>query len=91
MDARFHGSFPALITPFKDGKVEQTNFHDYDAMRIHQCPKIEVEIIQNTDRMGGAGEPGTPPSIPALANAVYAATGQRVRTMPLSKEIEFFT
>ncbi len=76
---------------FKDGTVEQSNFHDYDAMRIHQCPNIEVEIIRNTDHMGGAGEPGTPPSIPALANAIYAATGTRIRTMPLSKEVEFLT
>ncbi len=74
---------------FADGMVEQSNFHDYDAMRINQCPNIEVEIVKNTDHMGGAGEPGTPPSVPALANAIFAATGKRIRTMPLSKEVEF--
>ena len=74
---------------FADGMVQQSNFHDYDAMRIHQCPNIEVEIVKNTEHMGGAGEPGTPPAIPALANAIFAATGKRIRTMPLSTEIEF--
>ncbi|MDD9908801.1 MAG: molybdopterin-dependent oxidoreductase [Ahrensia sp.] len=74
---------------FRDGMVEQSNFHDYDAMRINQCPTITVELIKNTEHMGGAGEPGTPPAIPALANAIFAATGKRVRTMPLSKEVEF--
>jgi len=74
---------------FANGMVEQSNFHDYDAMRIHQCPNIEVELVKNTQHMGGAGEPGTPPSVPALANAIFAATGKRIRTMPLSKEVEF--
>jgi len=74
---------------FSDGMVEQSNFHDYDAMRIHQCPDIEVEILENAPHMGGAGEPGTPPSIPALANAVYALTGKRIRQMPLSHEVDF--
>lgn len=74
---------------FAGGAAEQTNFHDYDAMRINQCPNIEVAILENSGHMGGAGEPGTPPSIPALANAVFALTGKRIRTMPLSKEVTF--
>ena len=74
---------------FADGMVEQSNFHDYDAMRINQCPDIEVEVLENAPHMGGAGEPGTPPSIPALANAVFALTGKRIRQMPLSHEVEF--
>ena len=74
---------------FSDGMVDQSNFHDYDAMRINQCPDIEVAILTNSDHMGGAGEPSTPPSIPALANAVFALTGKRIRQMPLSKEVSF--
>lgn len=74
---------------FADGEVEQTNFDTFDAMRISQCPEIEVAVLENYHRMGGAGEPGTPPSIPALANAIHAATGQRLRTMPFSNEVDF--
>ncbi|MEC9342937.1 MAG: molybdopterin cofactor-binding domain-containing protein, partial [Pseudomonadota bacterium] len=74
---------------FADGMVEQSNFHDFDALRMNQCPDIEVDVLETYHRMGGAGEPGTPPSVPALANAVFAATGKRVRTLPLNREIAF--
>ncbi len=74
---------------FEDGMVEQSNFDNYDAMRINQCPKIHVELLENAEHLGGAGEPGTPPSIPALANAIFALTGKRIRTMPLSNEVDF--
>lgn len=74
---------------WSDGKVEQANFDTFDAMRMYQAPKINIEILQNSPRMGGAGEPGTPPSTPALANAIFAATGKRIREMPLSKHIDF--
>lgn len=74
---------------FADGMVEQTNFHDFDAMRIHQCPQFEVSILENARRMGGVGEIGTPPAIPALANAVFALTGKRIRQLPLSREVAF--
>jgi isoquinoline 1-oxidoreductase beta subunit len=74
---------------FADGAVEQSNFDSYDAMRMNQCPEIEVRILENSPKMGGAGEPGTPPSLPALANAVFAATGKRVRDLPLSGEVTF--
>jgi len=74
---------------FKDGMVEQTNFDSYDAMRMAQCPKIHTAILEEAEHMGGVGEIGTPPSIPALANAIYTATGKRIRTMPLSNEVEF--
>lgn len=74
---------------FSDHEVEQYNFYDFDAMRMHQCPEIAVELLENSTRMGGAGEPGTPPSTPALANAIYAATGTRIRSMPLSHAIDF--
>ena len=74
---------------FSDGAVEQSNFHDYDALRINQCPSIEIALTETAEHMGGAGEPGTPPAAPALANAVHALTGKRVRDLPLSGEISF--
>ena len=72
-----------------DGMVEQSNFHDHDALRIFQCPVFEVAILENFHKMGGVGEVGTPPSVPALANAVFALTGKRVRTLPLNREVSF--
>jgi isoquinoline 1-oxidoreductase beta subunit len=74
---------------FADGAVEQSNFHDYEAMRINQCPSIDIELLENSPRLGGAGEPGTPPSMPALANAIFALTGKRHRRLPLSREVTF--
>ena len=70
---------------FRDGAVEQSNFHDFDCLRIHQCPRIHVELLENAEHMGGAGEPGTPPAIPALVNAIFDATGTRVRDLPLTR------
>lgn len=74
---------------FKDGMVEQSNFHDYDAMRIWQTPQFEVAILENFHRMGGVGEGSTAPAAPALANAVFALTGKRIRSLPLSKAVTF--
>ncbi len=74
---------------FADGMVVQSNYHDYPAMRMHQVPDIEVAILENNPRISGVGEPGTPPSIPALANAIFALTGQRIRELPMNKHIEF--
>ncbi len=74
---------------FADGVVEQSNFHDYDALRMNQCPVIEVELLENAPRLGGAGEPGTPPSMPALGNAIFALTGKRLRRLPFSEEVRF--
>lgn len=74
---------------FADGRVEQTNFDTFDALRIDRCPAIEVALLENGRHMGGAGEPGTPPAAPALANAVFALTGERVREMPLSRTVTF--
>jgi isoquinoline 1-oxidoreductase subunit beta len=74
---------------FEAGEVQQSNFFDHDAMRMSQCPQIEVTVLETYHRMGGAGEPGTPPSIPALANAIQAATGKRLRAMPFNREVTF--
>ena len=74
---------------FEDGMVVQSNYHDSPAMRIHQAPVIEVAILENNPRITGVGEPGTPPSIPALANAVFALTGKRIRELPMNKHVDF--
>ena len=67
---------------FKDGKVEQGNFNDYLVLRLDEMPKVEVHIVKSTNKMGGVGEPGLPPIAPAVANAVFAATGKRLRSLP---------
>ena len=67
----------------KDGRIEQSNFNNYPVLRLNEMPKVEVYIVPSTDKMGGCGEPGTPPIAPAVANAVFAATGKRLRSLPL--------
>ncbi|MFK8048312.1 MAG: molybdopterin cofactor-binding domain-containing protein [Halioglobus sp.] len=69
----------------EDGKVKQGNFDSYQALRMNKMPVIETHIINSLEPWGGAGEPGTPGTAPALANAIFAATGKRVRELPLSK------
>lgn len=69
---------------FKDGRVEQGNFNDYPVLRMNEMPKVEVHILPSTEKPGGIGEPGTPPIAPAVANAIFAATGQRLRSMPFT-------
>ena len=68
------------------GAVVQSNFHDYPIVRMNEAPVIETHIINSGAQWGGAGEPGTPPIAPALTNAVYAATGVRVRQLPLTTQ-----
>ncbi|HEY5805470.1 MAG TPA: xanthine dehydrogenase family protein molybdopterin-binding subunit [Lysobacter sp.] len=68
---------------FKDGHVQQSNYHDYQVLRLNEMPKIEAHIVDSNEKMGGAGEPGTAPIAPAVANAVFALTGQRLRELPL--------
>lgn len=77
LSAALHGE----IT-LKDGKVEQDNFHQYTPLRLAEMPKVEVHVVPSTDRMGGCGEPGTPPIAPAVGNALFAATGKRLRSLP---------
>ena len=72
----------------ENGAVVQSNFHDYPMLRIDQAPEISVEIINSGEKVGGGGEPGTPPIAPALANAVFAATGVRVRSQPIANFME---
>ena len=71
----------------KDGRVVQSNFHDYKMLRMDETPAITVEIINSGDvPVGGAGEPGLPPVAPALTNAIFAATGKRLRELPIAKQ-----
>lgn len=65
------------------GAVAQSNFHDYPLMRINAAPDIEVILVESSEAPTGVGEPGLPPIAPAVANAVYAATGERLRSLPL--------
>ena len=74
---------------YQDGAAQQENFHVYEGMRLYQTPEIIVRGLENGDRIKGIGEPGVPPAAPALANAIFAATGQRIRELPLSKQIDF--
>ena len=71
----------------KAGRVQQSNFNDYAVLRMADCPRIEVQIVDSGwEHLGGVGEPGTPPIAPAVANAVYAATGKPVRRLPIRVE-----
>ncbi len=74
---------------YSDGMAQQTNFHDFEGMRLYQCPVIKVRGLENAEKIRGIGEPPVPPAAPALANAIYAATGQRIREMPFNKHIDF--
>ncbi len=66
----------------KDGRVEQTNFDTYRALRMSETPPIEMHIVRNTEAPGGMGEPGTSAIVPAVMNAIFAATGRRLRKLP---------
>jgi len=78
LSAALHGE----IT-MRDGRVQQSNFHDYRPLRLHETPAVEVHIVPSTELPSGVGEPGVPPIAPAVANAVFLATGKRLRRLPL--------
>jgi isoquinoline 1-oxidoreductase beta subunit len=69
------------------GMVEQSNFDDYEPTRIREMPEVEVHIVKSTEHPSGMGEPGVPPIAPAIANALFAATGRRVRSLPLDLKV----
>jgi len=72
----------------KDGRVEQTNFGDYRVLRIHEVPRIDVVLVKNPEAPGGIGEPGTSCVMPALTNAIFAATGKRIRKLPVANQLQ---
>jgi isoquinoline 1-oxidoreductase beta subunit len=78
LSATLHGALS-----FRDGRVQESNFHDYRVLRLNEMPQVEVHIVPSTERPSGVGEPGTPPIAPAVANAVFALNGQRLRSLPL--------
>jgi isoquinoline 1-oxidoreductase beta subunit len=81
LSAALHGA----IT-LENGRVVQSNFHDYAPLRFSEMPQVEVHIVSSTEHPSGIGEPGTPPIGPAVANAVFKLTGKRLRRMPFDKE-----
>ena len=78
LTAALHGE----IT-IKQGRVEQQNFQQYEMVRMADSPRIETHIVPSSEPPGGVGEPGTPPIAPAVANALFALTGKRLRSLPL--------
>ncbi len=86
LSAAVHGQ----IT-FADGEAEQYNFPDYDSLRMHTAPAIDVRVLENNAHISGAGEPGTPPAAAALANALFDLTGTRARTLPLASQFNLLT
>ncbi len=80
LSAALHGR----IT-LKNGRVEQSNFHDYPVLRLPEMPRVDVHIVTSREAPGGVGEPGTPPAAPAVVNAIFAATGKRLRSLPIDR------
>lgn len=78
LTAALHGN----ITITKGG-VQESNFHTYPLLRMNECPKFDVHIVDSREKPMGVGEPGTPPAAPALTNAIFAATGKRIRRLPI--------
>ena len=79
LSAALHGKLTLV-----DGKVQESNFHDYPPLRMFEMPHVSVTLVPNSDaKMGGIGEPATAPIAPAVANAVFALTQQRLRKLPL--------
>ena len=70
----------------KKGRVAQSNFHDYPLLGIHEMPDVEVYLVESNDEPGGAGEPAVPPVAPAVTNAIFAATGKRIRSLPIKSK-----
>ena len=77
---------------FADGRVVQGNYHDYPITRLRAAPHVvDVHLVESEGRPGGIGEPGVPPAGAALGNAIFAATGIRVRTLPVGQQLAGWT
>jgi len=74
---------------YEQQKPQQTNYHAYEAMRLYQAPEVVVNALENGNTVRGIGEPAVPPAAAALANAIFALNGQRVRELPLNREVDF--
>ncbi len=89
VEAQMHSSIVFGLSAFlrgeitlTDGEIEQSNFHEYEPLRISEMPQINVSILEGADEPGGVGEPGLPPLLPAVANAVFNLTGERTTRLP---------
>jgi isoquinoline 1-oxidoreductase beta subunit len=71
---------------FKDGQVQERSYADFKVLRMDQAPRVETHILQGSDMPGGFGETAVPPVAPAIANAIFAATGKRMRGLPITPE-----
>jgi len=69
----------------KEGQVEQSNFHDYQPIRMNEMPHIDVHIVDSNEASSGVGEPGVPPIAPAVCNAIFMVTGKRIRSLPINQ------
>ncbi len=74
---------------YSDGMAQELNYHAHEGMRLYQCPEIEVAGLENARHIRGIGEPPVPPAAPALASAIFAATGRRLREMPFNRHVDF--
>ena len=72
----------------KDGAIQQTNFHQYKLLPLAQMPTVEVHIVPSTLHPGGVGQSGLPPIAPAVCNAIFQATGKRIRRLPIGDQLE---
>lgn len=76
-------------TTYENYAAQQNNYHVYEGMRLYQAPEFDVKVLENGPKIRGVGEPGLPPAAPALASAIFAATGTRLREMPFNKFVDF--
>ena len=79
MSLAFYGKITA-----KDGAIKQSNYDNYKMIRMHEIPKVHVEIIESSEKPTGVGEPGVPVIAPAIVNAIFKVTGKRYHNLPLS-------